>query len=55
MPTVYIRKDLYDTIVKSGNEPSEFTNRMIEEALKSKPITQKRHYTKKGTLDESSG
>ena len=49
MPTVYLRKDLYDAIVKNGNNPSEFTNKQIEEALK----PQKKHYTKKGeTLDE---
>jgi len=36
MATVYIRKDLYDEIVKRGEDVTEFANGVVEEALKKK-------------------
>jgi len=33
MPTVYLRKDLYDQIVKHGKDVNVFVNRIIEEEL----------------------
>lgn len=48
MPTVYLRKDLYDEIVKKGKQVSEFVNNQIEQILKPKVGR-----SKKGeTLDE---
>ena len=36
MPTIYLRKDLFDTIVKMGKEVNSFVNKVVEEALKQK-------------------
>jgi len=33
MPAIYLRRDLYDEILKRGSEPSSFVNRLVEEAL----------------------
>jgi hypothetical protein len=34
MPNVYLRKGLYDEIVKRGFDVSEYVNRLVEEALR---------------------
>jgi post-segregation antitoxin (ccd killing protein) len=34
MPNVYLRKELYDEIVKRGFDVSEYVNRLVEEALR---------------------
>jgi hypothetical protein len=38
MPTIYLRKDLYDAIIKRGEEPTNFVNRVVEKALKEEKI-----------------
>lgn len=34
MPTVYLRKDLYDAIIKAKQEVNQFVNKVVENALK---------------------
>ena len=34
MPTVYLRKDLYDAIIMHHNKVDAFVNRAVEKALK---------------------
>ena len=34
MPTVYLRKDLYDRIVRMGNDPSSYVNKVVEKSLR---------------------
>ncbi len=36
MPTIYLRKDLFDMIVKMGKEVNSFVHKVVEEALKQK-------------------
>ena len=36
MPLVYVRKDLYDELVKLGFEPREVVNKLLEEFLEEK-------------------
>lgn len=39
MPTVYLRKDLYDAIIKAKAEVNQFVNKVVEDALKSKELS----------------
>ncbi|MDD5510433.1 MAG: hypothetical protein PHI12_06470 [Dehalococcoidales bacterium] len=34
MPTIYLRKDIYDELVKSGKDPNTYVNNTVEAALK---------------------
>lgn len=34
MPTVYLRKDLYDAIIQAKEEVNQFVNKVVEDALK---------------------
>ncbi|MDO9332920.1 MAG: hypothetical protein Q7T57_00135 [Dehalococcoidales bacterium] len=34
MPTIYLKKELYDAIVTQHKEPSKFVNELVEKALK---------------------
>lgn len=34
MPTIYLRKDLYDSIIRQHKDPSTFVNKAVEAALK---------------------
>ncbi|MBA7629281.1 hypothetical protein ES703_36779 [subsurface metagenome] len=34
MPTVYLRKDLYDRIIKAGDDVASFVNKAVEAKLK---------------------
>jgi len=34
MPIVYLRKKLYDEIVKRGHDVTDFVNKAVEETLK---------------------
>ncbi|OIP28171.1 MAG: hypothetical protein COT13_00370 [Chloroflexi bacterium CG08_land_8_20_14_0_20_45_12] len=34
MPTIYLRKDLFDKIVSMGKEVNSFVNKVVEETLK---------------------
>ena len=34
MPTIYLRKDIYDEIIKRGKDPTRFVNSVTEGALK---------------------
>ena len=34
MPTIYLKKELYDAIVTKHQEPSKFVNEVVEKALK---------------------
>jgi len=34
MPTIYIKKELYDEIIKKGEEPNKFINQAVEKELK---------------------
>jgi len=36
MPTIYLSKDLYDEIVKRGEDVAEFVNKAVKEALEKK-------------------
>lgn len=36
MPTIYLGKDLYDAIVKGGEEVAEFVDKAVKEALEKK-------------------
>ena len=33
MPTIYLEKDLYDSIVRMGKEPSAFVNETVRKAV----------------------
>ena len=33
MPTVYLRKDLYDKLVKKGLDASEYVNALVESSI----------------------
>lgn len=37
MPTIYLKKELYDAIVTKHQEPSKFVNEVVEKALKERP------------------
>jgi hypothetical protein len=37
MPTVYLRKDLYDSIVQKREDATAFTNKAVENALRGIP------------------
>ena len=39
MPTVYLRKDLYDAIIKARHEVNQFVNKVVEDALKAKEVS----------------
>jgi hypothetical protein len=39
MPTVYLRKDLYDAIIKAKHEVNQFVNKVVEDALKAKEVS----------------
>lgn len=34
MPTVYIRKDLYDAVVRAKKDPSDYINGLLDASLK---------------------
>jgi len=34
MPTIYLRRDLYDEIVRRGYDVTEYVNKVVENALK---------------------
>lgn len=34
MPTIYLRKDLFDKIIGMGKEVNSFVNKVVEETLK---------------------
>lgn len=34
MPTVYLRKELYDALIKAKQEVNQFVNKVVEDALK---------------------
>ena len=36
MPTIYLSKDLYDEMVKRGENVAEFVDKAVKEALKKK-------------------
>jgi len=36
MPTVYLRKDLYDKIVRMHREVNSYVNKLVEKALQQK-------------------
>jgi hypothetical protein len=42
LPTVHLRKNLYDGIVKRGEDVTEFVNRVVEAVLKEKIEEEKR-------------
>ncbi len=42
VPTIYIKKELYDAIVKMGDDVSEYVNRVVEESLKKKGTPKER-------------
>lgn len=41
MPTIYLGKDLYDEIVKRGEDVAEFVDKAVKEALEKKPKEEK--------------
>jgi len=41
MPTVYLRKDLYDKIVAMGKEVNSFVNKTVEQTLRQKEMVVK--------------
>jgi len=47
MPTVYLRKDLYDKIVGMGKEVNSFVNKVVEETLEQKKAMAKEEETPK--------
>jgi predicted CopG family antitoxin len=47
MPTIYLRKDLYDKIVSMGKEVNSFVNKLVEENLKPKETLGKEQTTPK--------
>jgi hypothetical protein len=54
MPTVYLRKDLYDSIVRQRGDPSAFVNKVVEDALKTRaePQLPKEKESKTKTIKE---
>ena len=48
MPTVYLRKDLYDSIIKAKQEVNQFVNRVVEDALKPEQVAKERKGGKNG-------
>jgi len=38
MPTVYLRKDLYDAIIKASGDVNQYVNTMVENALKPQEV-----------------
>ena len=42
MPTVYLRQDLYDEILRRREEVTSFVNKVVEEALWKKELTEKK-------------
>jgi len=36
MPMVYLKKELYDELVKLGKDPAKFVNELVEKKLEAK-------------------
>jgi len=34
LPVIYLRKDLYDALIKEGKVPGEVVNELVEKSLK---------------------
>jgi hypothetical protein len=47
MPTVYLRKDLYDLIARRGEDVNSFVNRAVEKMLKEVEAEEKPKRVKK--------
>jgi hypothetical protein len=46
MPMIYIRKELYDTLIKGGRDPSTFINELVEKSLSPKKDTKEPKHEK---------